>query len=346
MSGKSGSVIKQCGNGECEIDINITVTNNFIIKDFKKVVHDYSNGALISIDINNIPDMVKTNKGKEPNHWTYIIYPSGDNGKVVYVFLESKNAQDITIEARYSILGKQGNVAHTRLGEEYTPNDTLMGIPFIEHDKLFAPDSDLLPNSDLNLLFELKIKKKSAKNQSLKYSNNFMGDMYKSLFEDADRFDADFVIECKDGVEVKCHRGILAAAFSYFETMSSAPMIEKESKRVKWMDIDAETCKVALKFIYTGQLESSDISLELYQLAARFFLDELKTRCSSHLMLTLNIDNCINRIVWADRLDDKNLKRKAADFIDKNSEKLEGDVRKALKGNDSLALDLYFRNKK
>merc|ERR1719427_926751 len=126
--------------------------------------------------------------------------------------------------------------------------------------------------------------------------------------------------------------------------MSSAPMIEKESKRVKWDDIDITTCKTILKYIYTGQLANSDASLELYQLAARLFLEDLKARCSSYLTKTLNVNNCVDRIVWADRLNDRGLKRRAADTIEKKK-KLEKDVRKAMKGNDSLALDLFFEEK-
>ena len=94
-----------------------------------------------------------------------------------------------------------------------------------------------------------------------------------------------------------------------------------------------------------GQLGNEDISLELYQLAGRFFLNDLKAKCSTHLASTLNVNNCIDRIVWADRLNDKGLKRKAAEIIEENEsdEQLESDVRKALKGNASLALDLFFK---
>jgi len=113
---------------------------------------------------------------------------------------------------------------------------------------------------------------------------------------------------------------------------------------VKWEDIDVENCKIILKYIYTGQLDSRDISLELYQLAGRFFLDELKEKCSQHLTRTLNVNNCIDRIIWADRLNDRGLKRKASDILEQNKKKLQKDVREALKGNDSLALDLFFKD--
>jgi len=331
MSGTS--VIEKCGEGDCEINI----ANNFVIRDFKKVANDHANGKFVKIDIENIPAKL-------------IIYPSGVNiasKGYLSVFLEYLDPKDITIDATYSILNREGDKTSIRSTGEYDPSSVGKNWgfrKFISHDDLFAADNDLLLNGNLTLSVDLKINSKTLKKRSVEYPYVSMGVMYESLFEDPDRFGADFVIECKDEEEVRCHRNIMAATFDYFENMSSAPMIERETKRVKWKDIDIETCKIVLKYIYTGQLNYSDVSLELYQLAARLFLTELKAKCSRYLTRTLNVNNCIDRIIWADRLEDKDLKEKAAEIIEQNKKKLQKDVRKALKANASLALDLFFKD--
>jgi len=324
-----------------ETHIITSLSTEFVIKDIKKVVRDHPNKRFVEF---LIPAFSANHHESDHSFWRLAVYPSGssnNNEGYLSVYLLSEETQNVRIVAKYSIVNSEGDLVYSALTKEYDQAaQQKWGYgDFISHTSLFAVDSNLLQDGNLTLSVELKIKSKQG---PAKYPNHFMEVLYESLFEDPDRYDADFTIECKDQLEVKCHRNILAAALSYFEKMSSAPMIEKESKRVKWDDIDITTCKTILKYIYTGQLANSDASLELYQLAARLFLEDLKARCSSYLTKTLNVNNCVERIVWADRLNDRGLKRRAADIIDQNNDKLEKDVRKALKGNDSLALDLYF----
>ena len=206
--------------GDVQGEINITVTNQIVIKDIKKVIRDHPTRKSLRIDLKNFPASLKCQH-------TLIVYPSGSGihrnvyeGQVL-MLLESKNSQDITIEAKYGIINKEGTVVNMISSREYdsmNDNCITLGKDFISHDKLFAAENGFLQeDGNLILSVELKIRSKTVKTSRVDYPKSFMVDMYESLFEDADRFDADFVIECSDQKEVRCHRNILSAAFSYFE---------------------------------------------------------------------------------------------------------------------------------
>ena len=131
-----------------------------------------------------------------------------------------KKADDILIDAKYSIIDQEGDLVINH-STEYDPTKYVgWGFArYVTHAKLLDDKLGYLHDGNLILLVELKIKNKNPeiKKEIVKYPNDFMGKMYASLFEDPDRFDADFVIQCKDQKEIRCHRNILAAAFSYFE---------------------------------------------------------------------------------------------------------------------------------
>ena len=112
MSG--ASFIEQIGYAEC--DLNVKVTNKIVIQDIKKVIQDYQVEESIRIDIKNIPESLKSQHTLE-------ICPSGNSSKnegYVSLFLESKKADDILIDAKYSIIDQEGDLVINH-STEYDP---------------------------------------------------------------------------------------------------------------------------------------------------------------------------------------------------------------------------------
>ncbi|OXU29263.1 hypothetical protein TSAR_007508, partial [Trichomalopsis sarcophagae] len=113
--------------------------------------------------------------------------------------------------------------------------------------------------------------------------------------------------------EICVHKVILASRSSVFATMLESDMIEKHSNKVDITDIDYETMKLALMYIYTGNLPAS-----FWPRADKYALDGLKYTCGVFLSKALTVENAFETLVLADLYKDSNLKTNALNFIAKN----------------------------
>ncbi|GFY51904.1 hypothetical protein TNIN_51351 [Trichonephila inaurata madagascariensis] len=87
-------------------------------------------------------------------------------------------------------------------------------------------------------------------------------------------------------------------------------MKEKHSECVDIEDLDDDTVKRMLLYMYTGTLPDLqwDSACNLYTAADKYEILSLKSDCTSFLMDTLTLDNACDLLILADRHQDKYLK--------------------------------------
>ena len=76
--------------------------------------------------------------------------------------------------------------------------------------------------------------------------------------------------------------------------MLEAPMLESIKKEIHIEDMDVETLKLMLQFIYTGEVEvpeDAQLNLKLLDSAEKYELDGLKSLCFLKMFSTLNDGN-------------------------------------------------------
>mmetsp|Transcript_88070 Transcript_88070/g.189025 ORF Transcript_88070/g.189025 Transcript_88070/m.189025 type:complete len:295 (+) Transcript_88070:54-938(+) len=129
----------------------------------------------------------------------------------------------------------------------------------------------------------------------------------------------DFVIICA-GMEIPCHRSILAEASSVFEAALSSCMSEGKTGHLEILDSEPNVVKAMLSFLYTGSIDAGvEDYAKLLALADRYGIDSLVQTCVRSLWEKLSPDNIIavNRAV-------RSLKEKPefADLFSKLQEKI------------------------
>lgn len=118
---------------------------------------------------------------------------------------------------------------------------------------------------------------------------------------------SDITLHCK-GEDFPCHRFELAARAPKLHDMVSQLISEqfgtvklsKTSRRVVIPDVEPQTLKELLKFIYCGNvmvgLMSGDAQLELLKLAAKFGLQALQILCEQEIGKKVTVENCMEML--------------------------------------------------
>lgn len=96
----------------------------------------------------------------------------------------------------------------------------------------------------------------------------------------------DVVVRTETG-EIKAHRLILGANSSVLEAILSR-MDGLRKNEIKIFDFSAGAVKDLINFFYTGEVESSEHSMDLFGLAVKYDVPDLKTMCEE--MISENID--------------------------------------------------------
>ncbi|XP_071033391.1 speckle-type POZ protein-like B isoform X1 [Parasteatoda tepidariorum] len=120
------------------------------------------------------------------------------------------------------------------------------------------------------------------------------------------------------------HKSLLAIRSPVFSAMFDQDMIEKHSGVVDISDIDPETLKTFLTFIYTGavDIEDSDNALKLMMVAEKYQMPSLKEACSFFLMSAISPRNLCDILDLAEMLNLKQLKKCALDYFAKHTKKI------------------------
>ncbi|CAL1291018.1 unnamed protein product [Larinioides sclopetarius] len=113
------------------------------------------------------------------------------------------------------------------------------------------------------------------------------------------------------------HKSILAARSSVFKTMFTTDMREKATDRVIIEDLEADTVSRMLMFLYSDKLEDPnwDRAKCLYFAADKYNIITLKQKCSDFLKNSLQLSNCCELLLLADKHKDEDLKKSVQDYM-------------------------------
>ena len=118
--------------------------------------------------------------------------------------------------------------------------------------------------------------------------------------------------------EFPAHKVILAARSPVFARMFEHDMQESSSNKVKVDDLDPDTLKEMLVYMYTGQvpkIEQDKVAYGLLYAADKYQLDHLKSLCEQHIICRLQVNNASQIIQLAHLHNAPELKRIALQFL-------------------------------
>ena len=129
----------------------------------------------------------------------------------------------------------------------------------------------------------------------------------------------------KNDKSVGGHKHILAARSPVFAAMFQDGIQEAKTGQVAITDIELDTFKVMLYFIYSSKLGSpltEDKAKLLIVAANKYAIEDLKNICLSFLLPQIRIDNVIHLLVWAHNYSVDKMKEATLEFVAVNFEKM------------------------
>lgn len=184
---------------------------------------------------------------------------------------------------------------------------------FISWEKLFNPDEKLLRDDAVEFLIKITLIKYEIKaGNSMANEVEQLGTIenkYPNLmFQNADFTDLTIVF---DDVNLLVHKVIIAG---------KSEVLYKKIKRLKdnelKLPLPLSIGQELIAFIYTGHcpnlLEYFD---ELYECSLRLKIADLKILIETTLKNTIQIENALKRLIWAEERKCPNLKEHAINFI-------------------------------
>ncbi|CAL1287253.1 unnamed protein product [Larinioides sclopetarius] len=279
-------------------------------------------------------------------------FPSGNCCLKIAVDNTTENVFDLQLFI-LDFSGQKSNIG--KLEREFTLGSS---VKFILHDvfkeELLTKAAMYLPNDILSLQCELTLfsEKEYEEVERIEYETDSLSDVKQTDFTNELEF-----LTRREGIPCDtklhtvtetfpAHTAILSAKSPVFEAMFASKMKEADEKCVQIDDVDAETVKRMLVFLYSGkvdELEWKDAK-ELYFAADKYQLLHLKSKCVALLSKSVDLSNCIVLLLLADMHQDKDLKRVVQDYITQNGEKiLYSDQWKTLEKNHPQLAINYFR---
>ena len=145
---------------------------------------------------------------------------------------------------------------------------------------------------------------------------NLKQDMEKLMFNPSF---PDWTLIC-GGEEIKCHRSILGARSTVFETMfEQTGFQESKTNQTHITDTEFSTIKALLKYIYTDIIDpENDHIEELFVAAEKYDIQGLRSRCELYLCEKLSVENSAELFLLSYMNGGKHLKEKSMEMIARN----------------------------
>lgn len=157
-------------------------------------------------------------------------------------------------------------------------------------------------------------------------SENFLesenGHKFKDLWTN-NKF-SDFTITAMKGAsikEFKVHKIVLSVASPVFDRMLTSDFKECQESSMKIENFSAEAVECLLKWIYTGDLdstESSKVIAEVFELAVMYDIQDLKSKSEMTMAKKINDENALKIIGIGNIHDSKILKETSFKIIKKS----------------------------
>jgi speckle-type POZ protein len=115
---------------------------------------------------------------------------------------------------------------------------------------------------------------------------------------------SDFTINC-GSTKLNAHQLILATRSPVFKAMLSHDMIEGNTQEVTILDVDPETFRLLLQYIYTSDVRPNSLYFkqvrDLIYAAEKYQLNELKNICFESLTKYISLGNISELAMLAHR---------------------------------------------
>lgn len=133
-----------------------------------------------------------------------------------------------------------------------------------------------------------------------------------------DQFLTDFVLKMNDGQEIQAHKAAVASRSPVFKQMLATNMKETKNGIVEIDDINLETMKHVLQWIYTNKVGNIDeIAGGLVYAAEKYGLEGLKRICIEKLIEELSTKNAIDTFKISEIITGaQDLRDRSIEFID------------------------------
>lgn len=124
--------------------------------------------------------------------------------------------------------------------------------------------------------------------------------------------------------KIPCHKVILAARSPVLSRMFQSEMVENFTNEIIITDVEVSTVLPFLTYIYTAKVELKEVNsvIELYKVADKYEVLDLKGKCRLYLQSNLNFKNFKDILVVADMHSDEELKKFIKTFICNNASEI------------------------
>ncbi|GFQ79619.1 TD and POZ domain-containing protein 3 [Trichonephila clavata] len=154
---------------------------------------------------------------------------------------------------------------------------------------------------DIRSVPKINISKKQLKNA------RSLGEDFETLFTDGTLSDIKL---CTETESFPAHSAVLCARSPVFKAMFSDDMKEKIKGSVDIIDLDDDTVRRMLLYMYTDSFEDLqwESAIRLYRSADKYEILSLRGKCSAFLKENLSLTNACDALVLADKHQDKYFK--------------------------------------
>jgi hypothetical protein len=128
-----------------------------------------------------------------------------------------------------------------------------------------------------------------------------------------------------DTRSIAVHKCILAARSPVFRAMFQSGMSETENSEVLIQDFDAAVMQEFVRFLYTNRCDKAALEQHAEQLlaaACKYQVPGLKCLCQEELVETVNMENSLARLEFANLHGLKELRTRSLEIIAKNAKDL------------------------
>ena len=136
----------------------------------------------------------------------------------------------------------------------------------------------------------------------------------------------DFTIRAGDK-ELKVHKAIIAAQSPFFMTMFQTDMKEaqKGTMEIESTTFDPQVVEEMVTYLYTGKVPNMEsMAKDVYAIAHMYQISHLKHLAEQQLANTLTMENIIETLILAERLEGDQLRGACLEYINHNADQFTG----------------------
>ncbi|PAA58105.1 hypothetical protein BOX15_Mlig001084g7 [Macrostomum lignano] len=192
---------------------------------------------------------------------------------------------------------------------------------FIRRDFLMDETNGLLPDDRLTIHCEVSVVGETqnvsgqSNAQPVRVPDCRLAEELSQLLERGLHADVALCVGA-NGAELRAHKSVLSARSPVFQAMFEHQMEESRANRVEVPDLDEDTMREVLRYLYTGRAPNlSNMADSLLAAADKYQLDRLKVMCEESLAASLTVENTCDCLVLADLHSAEQLRQHACDYL-------------------------------